>query len=51
MNLEDYTEEQRAEWSPRQRQWYAVWRNNQNESLAKTLLLSLEAEDEESTGQ
>ena len=48
MNLEDYTEEQRAAWTPRQRQWYAIWRNNQNESLKAALLQSLEATDEES---
>jgi hypothetical protein len=48
MNLEDYTPEQRATWTPRQRQWYAVWRNNQDESLRKSLVASLEATDEES---
>jgi hypothetical protein len=56
MNLEDYTPEQRATWTPRQRQWYAVWRNNSNAEVAQVLqesLMTIDAEvsDEESTGQ
>lgn len=51
MNLEDYTQEQRATWTPRQRQWYAIWRNNQNESLKQALLESLTVIDAEVTDE
>jgi len=56
MNLEDYTPEQRATWTPRQRQWYAVWKNNESVQAGEALLASLmiidaEVSDEESTGQ
>jgi len=50
MNLEDYNEEQRALWTPRQRQWHAAWKNGSAQAGA-ALLESLEAEHEESTGQ
>jgi hypothetical protein len=50
MNLEDYTLEQRALWTPRQRQWHAAWKNGSVQAGA-ALLESLEADDEESTGQ
>jgi hypothetical protein len=50
MNLEDYNEEQRALWTPRQRQWYGAWKNGSAQAGA-ALLDSLEAEHEESTGQ
>ena len=46
MNLEDYTAKQRATWSPRQRQWYAIWKNGSAEAGA-ALLASLEISDEE----
>jgi hypothetical protein len=45
MNLEDYTPEQRAQWHPRQRQWYALWKNGSAEAGA-ALLASMEIIDE-----
>lgn len=51
MNLEDYTPEQRAEWHPRQRQWYAVWKNNASVQAGEALLASLMTIDAEVTNE